>query len=72
MVRKRWHKLFAHRRQDGEWFDLSEEEVAYFKSIKRLVIKFGHVFGVFDETGPTAIALALPGEKYADDIAWTE
>ncbi len=32
-----WHKRFANRRDEGEWFDLSAEDVAAFKRWKRIV-----------------------------------
>lgn len=31
-----WHKRFAEKRKEGEWFSLSEEDVRNFKRWKRI------------------------------------
>ena len=33
-----WHQFFAHRRKNGEWFALTEDETSYFRRWKRMEI----------------------------------
>lgn len=35
-VEQYWHKRFADKRQNGEWFVLSDEEVAEFTRVSRM------------------------------------
>ncbi len=35
-VEQHWHKRFNQRRRNGEWFVLTEEEVAEFKQVSRM------------------------------------